>query len=56
MAENKPNQETLNLINQGVSLKKVDTVPERKLPTAADIGEQKKLLETSTSDNRSPRS
>ena len=46
MAENKPNQETLNLINQGVSFKKVDTVPERKLPTAADIGEQKKLLET----------
>lgn len=45
MAENKPDQETLKLINQGVELKPVQ-VPERKLPTAAEIAEQKKQLET----------
>lgn len=45
MAENKPNQETLKLINQGVHLKHVDA-PERKLPTAEQIAEQKKQLET----------
>ena len=46
MAENKANQETLKLINQGVHLKPVEAPPERKLPTAAEIEEQKKQLET----------
>ena len=45
-SENKPNQKTLNLINQGVHLHKVDAPPERKLPTAEQIAEQKKLYET----------
>lgn len=40
------NKETLNLINQGVHLKKVDAPPERKLPTAEEIAEAKKLAET----------
>ncbi|KAK8894519.1 hypothetical protein M9Y10_022953 [Tritrichomonas musculus] len=46
MSEPQQNKETLNLISQGVQLKKVDRPPERKLPTAAEIAEAKKRAET----------
>ena len=45
MSEPQQNKETLNLISQGVHLKKVDAPPERKLPTAAEIAEARKLAE-----------
>ena len=38
-------KQTFDLINQGVQLKKVDPVPERKLPTAEEIAQAKKLAE-----------
>ena len=45
MAEQQ-NKETLDLINQGVHLKKVDAPPERKLPTAQEIEEARRRAET----------
>lgn len=45
MSEPQQNKETLNLISQGVHLKKVDAPPERKLPTAEEIAAAKKLAE-----------
>ena len=46
MTQQQQNKETLDLINQGVHLKKVEAPPERKLPTAAEIAEAKKRAET----------
>ena len=46
MAEQHQNKETLDLINQGVHLKKVDAPPERKLPTAQEIAEARQRAET----------
>ncbi|KAK8854076.1 hypothetical protein M9Y10_016626 [Tritrichomonas musculus] len=45
MSEHQQNKETLDLINQGVQLKKVDAPPERPLPSAAEIAEAKKRAE-----------
>lgn len=46
MSDTKVNKETLDLIAHGVELKPVEAPPERKLPSAAQIAEQKKQLET----------
>ncbi|KAK8890286.1 hypothetical protein M9Y10_035059 [Tritrichomonas musculus] len=45
MSQTQQNKETLNLISQGVHLKKVEAPPERKLPTAAEIEEAKRRAE-----------
>ena len=46
MAEQqKQSKETLDAINKGVQLKKVDAPAERKLPTAEEIAAAKKLAE-----------
>ena len=45
MSQQQQNKETLNLISQGVHLKKVGAPPERKLPTTAEIDEAKMRAE-----------